>query len=63
AVNSFFSKFDLLILRPPPSSPASQRKNRGGYSFLRPQAMEGYGGDDYLPREDKQFRVLEEKIF
>ncbi|MCI04041.1 hypothetical protein A2U01_0025083, partial [Trifolium medium] len=43
AVNSFFSKFALLELRPPPSSPANQRKNRGGYPFLRPQAMEVMG--------------------
>ncbi|PNY05676.1 reticulon-like protein B21-like [Trifolium pratense] len=47
-VNSFFSKFDFLILRPPPSSPASSRENRGGYSFLRPQAMEGHWGDDFF---------------
>ncbi|PNX68740.1 hypothetical protein L195_g064118, partial [Trifolium pratense] len=40
--------FDLLEFRPPPSSPANQRKDKGGYYFLRPQAMEEMGGDGFF---------------
>ncbi|PNX63622.1 hypothetical protein L195_g061722, partial [Trifolium pratense] len=46
---SFFPKIDLLEFRPPPPSPANQRKDRGGYSFLRPQAMEEMEDDGFFP--------------